>query len=571
MSSSPQTLILGAMPRDAAPATHLAAGPWCFCGQERHFTDWERAFTFAPEPLADASLAPMAARAAQTLAAKSIPAVAALLSPNADALPPQYWQILLAPWIIDTASQIVERAYRVKAILDQWGKKPLLVPLLDECVFNFADEHDFTLRGSLGALFNHWLFSRLLRAQWPRTWQAAPLPPQALAPYAAPPATLAQKLRAKAAAAALRLDFPRLKGMTLAEAARFSLALAMPVSGRDHSLQFDEAFSYKSDLEAAPLPQGLDLIAIFAAALPMSLRGLRHDPAIKAAKRPRLRIAALKFHEDASYRQRLARWRAAGNRLGFCQHGGNYGQVRWPCAAEFVEYSQDIFFTWGWSSQGSAKGNFVPLPSPQLSRIRNAWQGKNGKDIVFAGTEMAAYGHRLDSHPTPLQFVRYRADKAAFFSALTPELRRICLYRPYFSLPGTLADADWLLPQFPELRLCDGALLPRMLQCRLLVLDHHGTCLLEALAANVPTLLYWDRAAWPLAPECDILLDLLENCGVWHSGPKACARKLMEIWPHVEEWWNTPEIRMARDFCCRRQARASAEPAKIWLKTLKKL
>lgn len=561
-------LVLGLMPKNATPKTCLAAGPWCFCGQEQDFPDWWQNFTFAPEPLSDPDAVPAAARAAQTLSCRMVMPIARLLCPEPDNLPECYWQILLMPWLVDVASQIVDRSLRLEAMIRIWGDKELQVSVLPlGCQFNFQSEHDFTLRGSLGIAFNHWLFSLLLRERKPAAWQLHEIRPHAM-PEAAKPG-LKARLTSGLRSLSLALPFPRAKGMTIRQALRFSRALNHPCNGQDHSLDLKTAFDYQTDLNKIPLPASIG--NIFQAALPASLKNLKHLPLKPARGAPRLKMVNIIAQEDSCYRQTLARWRASGNRLGHVQHGGNYGMLKTACAAPLTEYSQDIFITWGWSRHGDLKGNFVPMPSVQLSASLHSWQGAGSDNLIFAGTEMAAYGHRLDSLPTPMQYVEYREAKAVFFRTLKPEITAKSLYRPYFSLPGTLDDAEWLLPLFPGLSRCEGPLLPQLLKCRLLVLDHHGTILLEAMSADIPVILYWKRKCWPLCAEADILLDMLEAAGIWRPDAASAAKKVNEIWSSVSEWWQTPEVRAARSVFCKHQALAVSDPDSAWIKLLQQI
>lgn len=569
MNSAPKYLILGSMPPGARPDNYLAAGPWCFCGLEKAFPDWEKRFTFAPEPLAEAPKQPIAVKTAQALAVGKIPDIAALLHPEPEILPNVYWQTLLAPWAIDVASQIVDRTLMAQAMREQWGGLALEVEILPRCDFSFLDEHDFTLRGSLGILFNHWLLSKLLLAHWPEKWKKIELPKTALPALAMPPKNFQENLKDKARQFALKLPFPKLKGMSLKEALQFSLALLKPCQGADHSLDLAKAFGCDKQNDLIRLPQ--NVLEIFQQALPESLRRLKHGPIAARSKKSRLRVANVIAYEDAAYRQGLAYWRAAGNRLAYCQHGSNYGQVKRPCAVEMVEYSQDIYFTWGWKRQGQAKGNFAPMPSLQLGRIANSWQKNNNGKLILIGTEMPAYGHRLDSHPTPLQYVKYRRDKAIFLEELGGEIRKNTQYRPYFPLPGTLADADWLLPRFPDIEQCKGDLASQIVNCKLLVVDHHGTTALEAMAANIPLILYWDEGAWPLAPEFAGLVKMLEKAGIWHASPDKAAAKIREIWHNIDAWRDSGEIREARKFFCESQALVNKNARQIWLNALKRL
>lgn len=562
-----KTLVLGKMPEQAKPDTHLAAGPWCFAGSERLFPNWETSFTFAPEPLVDRALHAAAIEAAEYLCVKTIPAISRCLAEDSDKIPLIYWQTLLCPWAIDVAKQIVERAFRCALMIKMWGHINFIVPIVaDTPAFDFVDEHDFTLRGALGVEFNHWLFSVLLSQQWPQAWQKEtvtinpPMPEKKDDNYQSRIKGLARKTH-------LLLPFPRLKGMRLAQAARFSMAVNHSCRQEDHSTSM-ERFARNWPDSAPSLKDCLD---IFKTCLPESLKKLRHEE-VMSTRKPKIRVASVIAYEDASYRQKLAAWRAAGNRLAYVQHGGNYGQVREACDTVMVEYSQDAFFTWGWEKHGRNPGNFIPLPYPQLAAIYDRWQLEPNAPLLFVGTEMAAFPYRLDSRPTPMQFLAYRDAKAKFFGNLDTELLENSFYRPYFDLPGMLEDAAWLLPRFPRLRLCKGPLQPCMLGCRLLILDHHGTTMLEAFAANTPMLLYWNRSHWPLTEECEKLLDILENAGIWFDEPEKAARKAREIWPDTAQWWNGGEIQDARRAWIENQA--LCDPVnldQLWVKTLKKL
>lgn len=563
------SLVLGAMPEGADPATHMAAGPWCFAGREELFPEWEKRYSFAPEPLADACRLAQAARSAQILCVSMIPRIAELLWPDARKFPPEYWQTLLEPWAVDVARQIVERVLRCEAMKERWGHVRMRVALLPgDCQFNFRDEHDFTLRGGLGLLFNHWLLSRLLELDWPVPWEKAMLPAQTAWPEEKPQPFWRRKIIDWARAQMLKLPFPRLKGMGFGQSLLFSLSLLHGCAGPDHSLNVRETFG-KEDL-----PDNLrhDYLDIFQKCLPRSLRELRHGRGPARTAKPRLRVASIIAYENAAYRQKLALWRAKGHRLAYAQHGGNYGQAAVVCDTQLVEYTQDVFFTWGWSKHGDSFGNFIPMPVPQLSAIANKWHAAKDRKLLFVGTEMAAYGYRLDSRPTPLQFLDYRQDKKRFFSTIDKNICEKTLYRPYFSVPGTLADWEWLSPQFPVLERCVGALLPHMLSCHVLVLDHHGTTMLEAMAANVPMILFWAKDLWPLVPECQELLEMLASCGIWHSTPEEAARFVQKIWENPLDWWLDAETQKARLKYCQRQARwQTGALDREWTDVLRKL
>ncbi|GFH62393.1 MAG: conserved hypothetical protein [Candidatus Desulfovibrio kirbyi] len=568
-----RTLVLGHMPKGADPQHCLAAGPWCFAGREDAFDEWEHRFTFAPEPLQNPDALDTAAKQANALYVDTLSALAASLCPYSGELPQAYWETLLTPWGTLVARQIVERLQRIKAMTREWGDLPVRVPLLPEnCSFEFQTDHDVTFYGALGTTFNHWLLSRLLEGCWPNAWTKELLPPAHEIYGERTPHSLKNCLKSLANAAILSLPFPRLKGMSLWQSMRFSLELLRPRLTQDNSLPLADTFGSAATGAHARLP--IDPLPLFLAALPLSLARLRHPRALRRQSRSFLRVASIQVYENAAYRQKLAIWRARGNRLMYVQHGCGYGQRRTSCSGELVEYAHHAFATWGWTAHHGCRGNFIPLPYPQLAKLASKKAGRlsDSRKLLFVGTEISAFGYRLDSWPTPLQMLHYRRGKERFFYALDRDIHTHTLYRPYFSVPGTLRDADWLMPRFPELRLCTGPLARHMLDCRLLVLDHPGTSLHEAMAADIPVILYWEPGHWPLTPDAETLLDMLAKAEIWHCAPDKAALKVQAVWGNPDLWWRCAHVQQARrNWCASYAMTVQGSENPHWIKALREL
>ncbi|MDR1857409.1 MAG: LIC12162 family protein [Desulfovibrio sp.] len=570
MPDNARRLVLGLMPEDATPDDVLAAGPWCFLGVEDRFPDFESTFTFAPEPLRDPCRLDAAEAAAKTLYADILEPLTATCFPEHANLPGAYWETLLAPWAFDVSRQIVERWERIKAMTALWGDLPLTVATLPEdCTFAFADEQSFTLHGAMGLVFNHWLLSRLLLARWPKAWQAETLPKTSWRSPTHPPASALGTLRQKLRDRLLSLPFPRLKGMTMSQALRYSLALLHPSPGEDRSLSIRRTFGSQATGIALDLP--FDPMPIYVAALPLSLRNLSHPRRLDGTSAPRTRVANILSYEDTGYRQRLAVWRGRGHRLAYVQHGSNYGQTRTTGLCQAVEYCHHAFVTWGWRRHGKSLGNFIPLPYPRLQRLVGTWKG-DGDHVLLVGTEMSAFPYRLDSYPTPLQILDYRRDKARFMEGLPEALRPRVRYRPYFDVPGAFPDGPWLRARFPGVALCTGPITPAMSSCRLLVVDHPGTTILEGLAAGIPMVLFWRPESWFMTPEASDMLDCLRDAGIWYAHPGPAARKVAEVLPDPAAWWNDAAVRKARaTYAAMYALTVAGSEDESWLRTLKAL
>lgn len=568
-------LVLGRMPLDATPKTHLAAGPWCFAGQEELFPHWESRYTFAPEPFVQPELLEKGAAEAMGLAASSMPLlVRKLRNASLPPLPEAYWDMALGCWPIMVTQKLVDCLWRARCMIEAWGQEPLKVGLLPkDCPFHFATEHDFMWGGGLGEVYTHWVFSRVLEAQWPAAWEKVelPLPAEETRTFA-PVETqgfvprLKLALRKQLLRMLLSLPFPPIRGYSLEQCLKFSWALRKNRNAEDNSR------SVATWASMAPnLPGSLDMECILMASLPEEIRKAKHPYALSPARRKRTRVGTIHVFEDTQYRLRLARWRGRGHKLAFVQHGGNYGQVRVTSMDPLMEYLQHAFITWGWSKQTGVQANFVPLPSALLAQTRNAHEEKK-QQLIFVGTEIPVFAYRMDSRLTPLQYVQYRDDKQWFFEALPEHIQDASLYRPYFDVPGTLEDAPWLLPHFPRVHLCSGPLMPQLLECRLLVLDHHGTTLLQAMASNIPCVLFWDKQAWALSPEAEAALAPLMEAHIWHPTAESAAMHIRGIWNDVPSWWASDKVQKARKIFSDSYALTVEGPIDpIWVQALKTL
>ena len=106
--------------------------------------------------------------------------------------------------------------------------------------------------------------------------------------------------------------------------------------------------------------------------------------------------------------------------------------------------------------------------------------------------------------------------------------------------------SDWLL----TLLLGTGAVLAVLLG---LVLPQLVQSVM-ALAANVPTIAYWDRSIWPMTDEALARLDLLAEAGIWQPSAEAAAAKVREVWDNPARWWLDERVQSARRAFCREHA-----------------
>ena len=66
------------------------------------------------------------------------------------------------------------------------------------------------------------------------------------------------------------------------------------------------------------------------------------------------------------------------------------------------------------------------------------------------------------------------------------------------------------------------------------------------MAANVPTICYWDQKDWPLCKQAVEQFDHLREVGILFDMPEDAAAHVNAIWNDVPGWWNSRAVRVVR-------------------------
>jgi hypothetical protein len=533
------------MPEGARPDSHIAAGAWCFAGREDKFPGWDgdgASFPLPPDPFSDAGAILDAARSANAEVLRLCRLFAGI------GVSEKFSLTAFGPFLLLAAHMLLERQKRVLDLISLYGEESLCVETVPEGDFSFADSLDFMLRGVQDPNFNHYVYSRILENAAPAGWElcenqkAAPV-----RPFIRPRRNCRDLLRR---ALLFLLPFPPMKGFGLGETLLLSCAVLLNRRKiPDASLDF-AAYCSSPPRWIFPAEK------LIRRCLPPALA---RAPALPENHASRGRIGALRgmspaYSQDDAYCLRLGILRAKGCRLFGIQHGANYGNLKSVGGLPF-EYSQHAFFTWGWGAGHANPANAVPLTHPALLSL--AGRHKEEKAIlILTGAEMSSLSYRLKSRPQSGALVAYRRAKIAFFNALLARKTKDMEleYRPYFKVAGGLEDGSYVLSRLPEVKLCAGDLTRRMLGCRLLVLDHYGTTLHCALAADVPTLAFWRSEDWGMDGQSEDTLETLRRAGMLFADAQSAAAQVLAVWDNAGSWWKSDAVRAARRLWLERYA-----------------
>ncbi len=267
-------------------------------------------------------------------------------------------------------------------------------------------------------------------------------------------------------------------------------------------------------------------------------------------------------YDRIELRYRIAHIVANGGRWISAQHGSGYGQTRaFPLGK--IEYeSADCFITWGWSHQHHYPASYHPLPAPLLAKLPR--HHGRGNYLVFAGALVPAYHYRYHSVGQPEDLLGYLEWKQHFLRHLHEPLRARVYYRPYIHDYG-VQELECVHAATPACRVINtGTLVDWLPAARLLVIDRPTTSLLEALAMNMPTILFWDPTVFPLHPAAQPAFEELRHAGILHDSPTQAADCVNAVWPNAPTWWRQPHIQTARTHFCRQFARHDRHWRRAW-------
>jgi putative transferase (TIGR04331 family) len=98
----------------------------------------------------------------------------------------------------------------------------------------------------------------------------------------------------------------------------------------------------------------------------------------------------------------------------------------------------------------------------------------------------------------------------------------------------------------------------------IIVIDHPSTTILESLALNIPTILYWNHSRFIMRSTALPFLDELKSVGILHESPESAASMINQIADDPLSWWTLSSVQSVRDKFCNFFAKSSEDWIKQW-------
>jgi putative transferase (TIGR04331 family) len=166
--------------------------------------------------------------------------------------------------------------------------------------------------------------------------------------------------------------------------------------------------------------------------------------------------------------------------------------------------------------------------------------------------------------PVAGQLLEYFEDQKAFVSSLPFHLQKKVTVR--------LSQKDWGWNQVerwkefvPENQLDIGLrdIKKIIKKNRLYISTYNATTFLESLTWNIPTIMFWNEKHWELNDEAKFYFETLEKVGIFHKTPQSAAKKIINIWDNIDNWWNCNETQNAREIFINQYSKNQGDLLKV--------
>lgn len=281
--------------------------------------------------------------------------------------------------------------------------------------------------------------------------------------------------------------------------------------------------------------------------------------------RPKAIYSANAWWYDETFKHWAAKCQEQGTILINGTHGGGAFISKYKIFEWLEILISDYYFTWGWTD--AAEPKTISVPANKLVGISRRTRPVFEDTILYVCTAEARHNvGRLEN------FLDYLEWQKRFFKSISQGLIKNFLVRTHYLDYGWRIK-DRLLKIAPVLQF-DGwevDFQKRLHDSRVIVFDYLSTTFAEAVASNVPTILFLDETKYPIFETMVPHFRPLKDAHILHDTPESAAAWVAQVYDDTDSWWLNESCQKAvKDFCYL-YARTSKTSFSDWKKTFETL
>lgn len=541
-------LFLDTVPDDFDPKNDLALSPSCFVGREHIWPDWD--LSPFEDPLTDPDRQWRDWVGTRILANRLCRGLSTELNRvHGTDYGYRYWRELTILWLLLLIQSAWLRYLQIDRAIEKWGQEPFVVPVSGQVgEWVFSDDLDFFHNGPKNKDYELWVATLILKSRAPEKWRLTLDRDVSYQSSESQYDTIAAK---SAGRKLVERIVPRRAVFNLTGAGRtewFLSALVPFLPKRPQILPATIDEVCESEYAEIFPDEFLDIVNILIERTKPKTLGEDFEKFDRQAAELSYRSGRVFVSGGSKYvvptRFQTAHALESGERVYRYQHGAFYGLAHIMIGHE-IEFYDHGFVSWGWREDSRVAKPAVALPAPQLARMRDK-RSRTNDDIIFVGTNMELGPYPFKPSPQQSRVLEYRRRKIRFINSLPAPCRENLKYRQYVNAESDISDLEFVEKFTGPIPEIIGPLNPPLFSCAIAVIDHPSSVMYHSFAANIPTLLTWDRKAWPEHQRGTEQYDLLADAGILVESPEEAAEKIDRISNDIDRWWRSGEVQATR-------------------------
>lgn len=222
--------------------------------------------------------------------------------------------------------------------------------------------------------------------------------------------------------------------------------------------------------------------------------------------------------------------RRKGVRTILLQHGGNYQTESSGTLVETEKVLADKWFGWSIDQKDSPVG------------IHNLIKVKKKSKIWYIPTTNWNVPAVDMPHPFMTSFDRHIEHQSKFLATCHEKVKR-CLHVKLEPNDKGFDQNRFYSKYFENQKMYQHGNTTKLLQdTKLIIFGYSSTLMYNALAAEIPFILYWDKSLWPWNKKFDVLLTKLQKNRVFFDDGAALNAFLNENSYNIDDWWLSDQV-----------------------------
>jgi putative transferase (TIGR04331 family) len=219
------------------------------------------------------------------------------------------------------------------------------------------------------------------------------------------------------------------------------------------------------------------------------------------------------------------------------QHGGG------PLHAINFQTEHELYICDRYLAPGCGN-SFHPKIAEVGQFFRRRWNHNPGGSGLLIQLSVPRYSYSISSTVQGSDYSKYQDEQQQFFDLLHPNIRENFTVRLHAGSVGWNNTRLMWRDCFPDVTIDNGqkSIYHFFSQSRLIVCTYAGTTYNQAIAANAPTVIFWNPKDSQLHKASNLIFEDLKRVGIFHDTPESAAAHVNAIWDDVDAWWTSAEV-----------------------------